>query len=175
MTDSPPPTSSPAGNPWPRPADVPAEEPAAGDLPPTGRRRRRLPWLVAAGAALVVAVAAIVIVVVVRRGSADRNGITEVATTFAAAIENSDQAGVLSVLCAEEAEEITEDDDYDPGVAAGAGGAKPQVFVSELKVAGDTASAQVSQDGQPAAMLYFRKESGAWKVCAPAGPQPATT
>ncbi|GIF09882.1 Rv0361 family membrane protein [Actinoplanes siamensis] len=134
-----------------------------------------MPWLVAAGAVLVVAVAAIVIVLVVRRGSADRNSITEVATTFATAIANSDQAGVLSVLCAEESEEITEDDDYDPNAAAGAGDAKPQVSVSELKVAGDTASAQVSQDGQPAATLYFRKESGTWKVCAPAGPQPAAT
>ncbi len=96
---------------------------------------------------------------------------------FANAVDTQDQAKILNLLCAEEAADFTEDDDYDPtddGPAAEPQGGAPSVTTSDIHVTGDTASARVARaaDNDPRT-LYFRKEGGIWKVCAPAAGPPS--
>jgi hypothetical protein len=52
---------------------------------------------------------------------------------------------------------------------------KKAVTTSDIRITGDTASAKIARPGQPDTTLYFRKEGGAWKVCAPAGDSTTAT
>jgi hypothetical protein len=89
---------------------------------------------------------------------------------FAVAVARDDQPAVLKLLCASEAEALMEDDDFDPSQAPPDGSAAVRpVTVADIRITGDTASARVTRPGQQDVTLHFRKESGTWKVCAPAG------
>jgi ketosteroid isomerase-like protein len=108
--------------------------------------------------------------------SGDETRIRVLVKDFATAVDTEDQAGLVRLLCAEEAAGITDDDDYNPADDSAA--AEPQigqlsVQTSDIHVTGDTASAQVARAADEPRTLYFRKEQGAWKVCAPAAGPPA--
>ncbi|WP_301124046.1 Rv0361 family membrane protein [Mycolicibacterium fortuitum] len=49
-------------------------------------------------------------------------------------------------------------------------GANGTAKITDWQIAGDTASAQITVSGQPGGTLYFRKESGEWKVCSSDNP-----
>jgi hypothetical protein len=144
----------------------------SGPTPPTRRRRR---WvLVAAAAALAIVVAAgITIFVIVVHANSDSTKIGNLAQDFATAVDTENQPKIVSLLCTEEADAITDSEDYDPSntnVATPKPKSRP-VTVSDIQIRGNVASARISRPHQSAATLYFRKEAGAWKVCAPARTQ----
>jgi hypothetical protein len=125
---------------------------------------------VAAG--LVVAVvAAVLLTTALTGGGRDQARIRTVVDRFAAAVQSEDQARIVGLLCAEEAADITEDDDYDPAGTRVDGTPDKPVFpvhASNIHITGDVASARVTSAFQQPTTLYFRKEGGTWKVCAPA-------
>ncbi|WP_433392667.1 Rv0361 family membrane protein [Micromonospora sp. KLBMP9576] len=103
----------------------------------------------------------------------DETRIRKLVEDFAVAVDSDDQPGILNLLCAEEAEELMADDDFDPSQAPPAEVPSPRpVTVADIRVDGGTASATVTRPSQPDVTLHFRKENGAWKVCAPAGDPP---
>lgn len=93
--------------------------------------------------------------------------ISEVATAFTQATENSDIEKMAAQMCVDEREYFldtvnlnTEDD---------AEWVEYQVDVSEIEIRGDMATAHVDSTGNQehgGGALYFRKEDGKWKVCA---------
>jgi hypothetical protein len=100
----------------------------------------------------------------------DKTRIRTLVENFAAAVDRDEQSTILKLLCSSEAQEIMQDDDFDPSRPP----PSPQpsvrsVKVTDIHVEDDTASARVTRPSQSAVRLYFRKEKGAWKVCAPAG------
>jgi ketosteroid isomerase-like protein len=124
---------------------------------------------VAVAAGLVLAVVAAVLLTT--GGNRDQAKIRTVVNRFAAAVQNEDQARIVGLLCAEEAADITEDDDYDPAATRVDGTRDKPVFpvhASNIRVTGDVASARVTSAFQRPTTLYFRKERGTWKVCASA-------
>ncbi|MFD0817185.1 hypothetical protein ACFQ0D_02365, partial [Micromonospora zhanjiangensis] len=130
-------------------------------------------WLIGGVAAVLALVitAGVVGWVLVARANSDEAKIQRLAGDFAAAVDRDDQGKILSLLCAAEAADITEDDDYDPaegGPVVSPGPTRP-VKTSDITVTGDAASARVSRPGQPDTTLHFRKESGHWRVCDPSG------
>jgi hypothetical protein len=50
----------------------------------------------------------------VPRDNSDEAKIAALADKFAVAVDQSDRATIITLLCAEEASAITEDEDYDP-------------------------------------------------------------
>jgi hypothetical protein len=133
-----------------------------------GRRRR---WLFVATVAVVVAAASALTVILSlpRPGQADEDAIKAVLISFAAAVDSEDQRGMLLVMCQEEAAEMTDSGDYEPDappVSLDPSSWKPP-DISDVRVVGDVASANVIR-ASTASMLYLRKVSGNWRVCAPA-------
>ncbi|MFG1779203.1 hypothetical protein ACGFIG_22610 [Micromonospora sp. NPDC049048] len=105
--------------------------------------------------------------------ASDETRIRTLVEEFAVAVDRDDQPAILNLLCAEEAEEIMADDDFDPSQAPPADVPSPRpVTVTDIRVDGSTASATVTRASQPGVTLHFRKENGTWKVCAPAGDTP---
>lgn len=109
----------------------------------------------------------------------DETRIRGLVEDFAAAVDQRRQSSIVDLLCADEAEEFQADDDFEPSPEplAAPPSARP-VTATDIRVLGETATAAVSRPGQQDVTLSFRKENGAWKVCAPAGdartPTPAT-
>jgi hypothetical protein len=183
----PPPGQAPPNAPPPEPSTPPSGSvpPYAGPVPPypgppasqppaTRRLAGSMRWWVlgAAAAGLVLVVlAGVVVWVVVARTNSDEAKIQRLVGDFATAVDRDDQDKLLNLLCAEEARAITEDDDYDPANNGGpiTDSRKIPVKATDIRVTGDTASARITRPSQPATTLYFRKEAGRWKVCAPAG------
>jgi ketosteroid isomerase-like protein len=147
--------------------------------PPSWFRRQWVLLVVAAGSIclLVLVAAGIVLSTVVARANSDEAKIAALVDDFAVAVDQSDQATIVTLLCAEEASAITEDDDYDPADNGPVTGQqkKPSVTTSDIRVNGETASAKIARPSQSDTTLYFRKEGGGWKVCAPAGDQVSAT
>lgn len=175
MTDE---FEDPAQMPGPPGEYAPTQAPSVA-RPPSWLRRHWVLLVVAAGSVglLILVAAGIVISVVVARANSDEAKIAAVVDDFAVAVDQSDQATILTLLCAEEASSITEDDDYDPADNGPVTGQqkRPSVSTSDIRVNGDTASAKIARPSQPDTTLYFRKEDGGWKVCAPAGDQVSVT
>ncbi|WBB71265.1 hypothetical protein O7602_16005 [Micromonospora sp. WMMD1128] len=186
------PTPEPAGPPeQPPPATPPpATPPPAGPVPQPGAgsdRWKRLPVvpLVIAGVVLLAACGVGAFLLLRGGGSPKSAGATDetrirgVVGDFAAAVDRHDQTAILGLLCAEEAEEFRADDDFEPSrePLAESPSLRP-VDAADIRVTGDTASAEISRPGQRDVTLHFRREDGAWKVCAPAGdavtPSPST-
>lgn len=146
------------------------DEPPPGSGPPSEpppHGRGRLVLLVAAGALVVVA-GVVVAVVALTRPRGDEADIRALVDRFALAVDREDQAAVVALLCAQEAADITEDDDYDPANDGGLATQPPHrdVRTSQVQVTGDVASARVERPEQDATTLWFRKEDGVWTVCA---------
>jgi hypothetical protein len=125
-----------------------------------------------------VVLAGVVVWVLVARANSDETKIQRLVGDFATAVDRDDQDKLLGLLCAEEASDITEDDDFDPanngGPITDPGDNRP-VRAADIRVTGDTASARITRPAQPDTTLYFRKESGHWRVCASAGDPAAPT
>ena len=107
----------------------------------------------------------------------DEAEIRQLVRDFAAATDYTDTRTIVSLLCTEEAEGITESGSYDPDdpdrmgpVAMPEDWRPPPVETSEVRVVGDVASALVRRD-ERSFTLYFRREGGHWTVCAPAADQ----
>ncbi|MER5218506.1 hypothetical protein ABT063_50565 [Streptomyces sp. NPDC002838] len=140
---------------------------------PTGHRiwkRSRVIAVVAAGVLLLAACGVGLYLMVRTPADTDETRIRTLVEDFAAAVDRDEQSTILKLLCSSEAQEITQDDDFDPSRPP----PSPQpsvrpVEVAEIRVENDTASARVTRPAQSAVRLYFRKEKGTWKVCAPAG------
>ncbi|MGH7485187.1 MAG: hypothetical protein ACREMY_06220, partial [bacterium] len=93
---------------------------------------------------------------------------------FATAVDMEDQARIVSLLCKEEADVFTDSDGYDPANNGGVATPEnhfPSSTTSGIHIAGDVASARVTRSAKYSTTLYFRKENGEWKVCAPAADQ----
>lgn len=98
--------------------------------------------------------------------STEQAAVRSVAQDFVSAVARVDRPRVVALLCAEEAAEVTGDDDY-PDAAGGAGAsAEPpeKAEVTRILVRGDVASALVQRPRRET-RLYFRREEGSWKVC----------
>ncbi|WP_430784135.1 hypothetical protein [Actinoplanes sp. G11-F43] len=100
----------------------------------------------------------------------EEDRIRDLISEFALAVDREDQASILRLLCAEEADEIRAGADFDPtldGDVDVAVSAAP-VSVTDLQITGDTARAGITRPAREPATLAFRKENGTWTVCAPA-------
>ena len=147
--------------------------------PPAGGHPRRGLIVAAAVVLLVVAAGAVAWIVFGRSGGAttapdtDETRLTRLTADFALAVERADQVRALSLMCTEEAEEVKDSEGYDPSFdgAADTSVTAAPVTLTDIVVTGDTARGTVSRPGQDPNTLYFRKENGAWTVCAPAGDQ----
>jgi hypothetical protein len=154
---------------------------AGAPAPRAGSAGRWAIVAVAAGLAVVVACGLVGCVVVTRVGgdqatvlsTSDEAKIRKLVNQFAAAVDREDQAAIVALLCTEEAEGITDDEDYDPSRDGGVTERRTApITISDIRITGDVASARISRPSQPDTTLYFRKENGVWKVCAAAGDTP---
>ncbi|MBS9532294.1 hypothetical protein KIH27_01675 [Mycobacterium sp. M1] len=103
----------------------------------------------------------------------DENAIEDVAHRFAEAVDTQDQAVFLSTLCAEEYEQFTDAESFDPSDPGPAVNVSPEPFeVTNVTVKGDVAQVEFRRPTSGhSGSLYLRKESGAWKMCDPAREQ----
>lgn len=132
-----------------------------------------LTWLTA-GLVVLGGVGTLLYVVFVVNGDAAQ--VRRTVESFAAAVDSDDLATTVGLLCADEARDITEDDDYDPDPidnppAATADPGPAKVTPSEVRIRGDVAAATLTHVGGPPTTLYLRKDGGSWKVCAAAEQQ----
>ncbi|MPY59338.1 Rv0361 family membrane protein [Streptomyces spongiae] len=144
--------------------------------PPTGHGSKRVWIIISAVAAGLLLFSASVYLVVrfTTDGSkspvaTDESRIRKLVEDFAVAVDRDQQSVVLRLLCTAEAEALREDDSFDPSEPrpTDSPSVRP-VKVAGIRVDGAIASARVTRPSQPAVTLYFRKEKGTWKVCAPA-------
>lgn len=96
----------------------------------------------------------------------DQARIKKVASQFATAVDRADVAGIVGLLCPEEAGGITDSDLPPDGKELGAT-ARP-VHLSDIRITGDVAGVRVTRPGLTT-NLYLRREVDGWKVCASAG------
>ncbi|WP_019630588.1 hypothetical protein [Actinomadura atramentaria] len=92
--------------------------------------------------------------------------IQKTVTAFAGAVDRSDNATVLSMLCAQEAEGVADDidapDDHgDPKAAL------TPITVQNIRITGTTAQASITRPRQQPATVFLLKENGTWKLCDP--------
>ncbi|MBO9556209.1 hypothetical protein [Cellulomonas sp.] len=153
----------------PHEGDLPGEPFAAPPDGPAaaGPRRRRAIVVVAVAVGVLVVVGAVVARVLVARSHSDEARIRTLVSQFAVVVDDEDQAGILALMCTEEAADITDDDDYDPSRPPPVDPPPHRpVRVSDVHVVGEVASAHITRPDQPGATLWFRKEDGRWTVCA---------
>jgi len=189
----PPPPPPGGGGPWPRPGPSYGPQwqpmpPAPPGYPPTGftppapgppppphgsRRTRRI--VMAVIAALVVAGAATGTTLFLMRGDggSDRTKITQVANEFADATNTGDVSKMTPLMCSEEAQALRDNtDDIDPADLPDKPEPRLQFDVKQVSVRNDVAEATITfPKTAKTTQIYFRKESGDWKVCAPAEQQ----
>jgi len=151
---SPPPPFPPGGGPWP--VNTPPNQP---------KRSARGLWITLGIVALALAV--LIPVLHLTEGSNDRQ-ITRAITEFGHAIDSNDQPTAVSFLCAAEADQITDGKGYDGDGATTVAPDNPlPINVSNIRVVGDEATAQLTRPPQPPRTLHLKKESGKWKLCNP--------
>jgi hypothetical protein len=159
------------------------EPPPTPAEPPTDQRRGSRRWIIGGVAAilLIVATAGTVFAVAHARADNDEARIRRLVADFAWATDRTDQAQIIRLLCAEEAQELKDSDGYDPSNDGryDPSATRVPVTTGDIRVSGDTAQARISRPNQEPVTLHFRKEHGSWTVCAPAGdtadPDPSTS
>jgi hypothetical protein len=116
---------------------------------------------------IALALAVVTPVLFLADGSDDRQ-ITRAITAFGQAVDRNDQPAAVSFLCAAEARQISESGNYD---AESAETDEPvnalPINVSDIRVTGEDATAQLSRPPQPPRTLHLKKENGEWKLCNP--------
>jgi hypothetical protein len=144
------------------------------------RRSRRRTLFLTAALLAVISVGIFIVrpQAVAGRGSieSEEAQIRRVVAEFSAAVdaENGTQMGQL--LCAEEANVLAQDDDYDEPTDANVGGTglRPvDVVIIEVQVDGPKAVVQVQRQGGQTITLGLTLERGNWKVCTPANRVPS--
>ncbi len=146
------------------------EELSASPAPRGPGRRRALIGVVAG---LIAVTGSVTGYVAFGRGDSEQTKIRKVVAEFAVAADQVDMPKVLSLLCTQEAAELTSHDEA-PTRGDRLVGVKPNpVTTSGITIKGDVAAVLVTRPAQKPAHLYLRKEKGTWKVCAPAGDPPA--
>lgn len=105
--------------------------------------------------------------------TSDEKAIKDIARRFAEAVDTQDQAALLATLCAEEYEQFTEAESFDPSDPGPAVNVSPEPFeVTNVTVKGDVAQVEFRRPTSGhSGSLFLRKESGAWKMCDPAEEQ----
>ncbi|MEU0539110.1 hypothetical protein ABZ319_04510 [Nocardia sp. NPDC005978] len=127
-----------------------------------------------AAVAIVTAIGIGIGLLVLRNGSGgtDEDRIRAVVDSFSDAVYSADTAAMADNLCAEEAETFTDGLAPDAAVEREKGAIpKPSYTLSEVTIHGEYASAKIRFDSAGTQDLYFRMESGRWRVCAPAEAQ----
>lgn len=134
--------------------------------PPAKKSRKK--WVVSGLIVLVIALAGggAAAYFLYFSGARDRGAITTAATDFTRAAAAGDPAGVRGQLCEAEASALPELDL--PAGAEVVQDSELQVAVNAIEVREDLASATVTNGGNPEVTMYFRRESGDWKVCSSA-------
>lgn len=129
-------------------------------------------WVLLGGSLIVVVAAVAATAVFLLTRDRDETKIRALIGDFAAAIDTADQTKTAGYLCAEETQTYLDTTDRRTEGPQVVPSHRQQFTVSEVKVSGDVAAAVITFS--PSATddrLYFRKESGRWKVCAPAESQ----
>jgi hypothetical protein len=130
--------------------------------PTTNRSRQRL-WV--AGGAAVAVIASVVVGIVLTAGTREEAAVESTIEAFSAAVDRGDMPAVLSLLCAEEANAVVNDDE-DPTAAA----TDPEQHDREIlgiNITDTTATAEMRVDKNPAVTLSLVKDRDGWKLCAP--------
>jgi hypothetical protein len=100
--------------------------------------------------------------------ASDEKHIRQAITGFAEAVDTADTPKTLGYLCVEEAEQITEGEDYVPDDTSTIDPIKRlPVNISDVNIDGDTATAQLSRPPDHPRTLKLKKEAGTWKLCNP--------
>lgn len=145
--------------------------------PPAGSRRAKL--LLTGAAGLVVALLAGGVAFFTLGGGGSGSGeaansdqaqIKRLVNNFADSIDRQDQRTMLSLMCAEEAADVTDSDGFDPnatGTSTVPPDQKTKLTTSDVRIVGDMATARITREDRTADQLYFLKENSQWKVCAP--------
>jgi hypothetical protein len=146
-------------------AEAPPEEEAQSEnrKSPRFRSRRRVVIAVVIG---VLAAGGAALYFLLPHG--DEADVRTVVDNFVTAVDNSDTQQIVSLLCEEEAEGITEDDDADLSGSWPTALFPLDLDITEVQVIGDNAAAKVSRADQDPYPLYLRRDGGVWKVCADA-------
>lgn len=147
--------------------------PSAGYPPPYGppRKSRKGLWVTLAVVVAVVAIAVAVVLVIGLGGSSDEKQIRQAINGFAEAVDTANTPKTLSYLCAEEARQIIERDDYDPNDTSTIDPIKRlPVNISDVHISGDTATARLKRPPAQTRTLRLKKEAGTWKLCNPGPP-----
>jgi hypothetical protein len=133
------------------------------------RRSRKPLWVTLAVVAVLAGVAAAGFWIVVGpAGESDQAKITRTIDRFAEAVDTGDMPRALSYMCAAEAQQITDDPDYeadDTGTIDS--GKRLPVNVSDIRITGNSATARLSRPPAEPRTLRLQKEAGAWKLCNP--------
>lgn len=144
------------------PQGFPPAYPPADQAPP---RRRK--WLLAGagvGLTAVIAGAAVGGWWFVNADN-ESDAIIALVPHFAAAADTGDPAAVVGYLCMQEAEALKKVMRVDASGAVTDAAPKAGVSAADVVVKGALASAMLTNAGQHQKTVYFRKESGQWKVC----------
>jgi len=128
--------------------------------------RRGRTWLLAGAGARTVAVVAGAVVGGMWFVNADNesDAIVALAGKFAAAADTGDPAAVIGYLCTQEADALKKVTRV-PAAAPDTTATKVGVGATDVVVKSELASAMLTESGQHKNTVYFRKESGQWKVC----------
>ena len=150
---------------------APPPELAPGYPPPPQRGSRRK-WLLMSGVAgaAVAVVGAVVGVSLLVHAAGEENDIEALVADFAAAVETGDPTAVVGYLCSEEATVLTKALDVEGGAPvqppqSDSTAPASQAGATDIVVRGELASAVFTESAEDKGTLYFRKESGQWKVC----------
>jgi hypothetical protein len=143
----------------------------AGYPPPysTHRKSTRGLWIALATVVLLTGIVAVLVVVFAGRN--DKKHIAQAIEGFAEAVDTGNMPKMLGYLCAAEARQITERDDYDSDETSRIDPIKRlPVNIGDVQIRGDTATARLSRPPAQPRTLRLKKEAGIWKLCNPGPP-----
>ena len=138
--------------------------------PPPPKKRRRMLWGSVIAVAIVLigggATAAVLYIRDQNEKNSDPRKIESLVSDFSDAVNNGDTGRIAGLMCSEEAKTFQDA----VGQVSGApdNQQKSKYEVRDVTVHGNAASAKIVFTGSREQMMYFRKESGKWTVCAPA-------
>ncbi|MGI5129192.1 hypothetical protein ACQEVB_20470 [Pseudonocardia sp. CA-107938] len=138
--------------------------PPQGPYPQQPARRRRGVVVGVLVAAVLVAIGAGAVWLAV--GGRDATAVETTITGFADAVDRGDLPAAVAMMCAEEAQAVVDDEDYDPDAAKRSTQARPHREIRDVRVEGTTASAEVVVDGI-GGRVQLRKEQDRWVLCTP--------
>lgn len=138
--------------------------------PPKRSRKasRKALWVTLSLLGLAAVAATTVLIVVGTAGPSDEAQIRSVIGHFAQAVDSGDLPKARTYMCAEESEQIPERDDGASDTVAPV--KRLPVNVTDVRVNGDAATAELSRPPQKPRTLRLTKQAGTWKICDPGPP-----